>query len=51
MSVIIEPAVFRRAREMLETKRMTVNGLSPEPSVALVTGGAVIGFDDQVTLI
>jgi len=48
MSVIIEPAVFRRAREMLETKRMTVKGLSPEPSVALVTGGAVIGFDGQV---
>ena len=33
---------------MLETKRMTVNDLSPEPCVALVTGGAVIGFDNQV---
>ena len=33
MNAILEPAVFRRAHD-----------LTPEPSVALVTGG----FDDQV---
>jgi hypothetical protein len=37
MNAILEPAVFRRAHD-----------LTPEPSVALVTGGAVLGFDDQV---
>jgi hypothetical protein len=48
MSVILEPAAFRRERKMLETNFLTASDLTSEPSVALVTGGAVLGFDDQV---
>lgn len=33
---------------MRETNFMTALDLTPKPSVALVTGGAVLGFDDQV---
>ena len=42
MNNILEFAVFRRPQMMLET-----SDLKPEPS-ALVPGGAVLGFDDQV---
>ena len=44
MNNILEFAVFRRPQTMLETNC----DLPPEPSVALVTGGAVLGFDGQV---
>jgi hypothetical protein len=33
---------------MLETIFVTASDLKPEHSVALVTGGAILGFDDQV---
>jgi hypothetical protein len=48
MGVILEPAAFRRARKRPETNCGASNDPISEPSVALVTGGAVIGFDNQV---
>jgi hypothetical protein len=33
---------------MRETNFMTALDLTPKPSVALVTGGAVLGIDDRV---
>ena len=48
MKDTLEFPVFRRPQKMLETNFMTALDLTPEPSVALVTGGAVLGFDDQV---
>jgi hypothetical protein len=48
MTVILEPAVFRRPSKGRETNCVTSNELISEPSVALVTGGAVMGFDNQV---
>jgi hypothetical protein len=48
MKDILEFPVFRRPQKMLETIFMTTLDLTPEPSVALVTGGAVLGFDAQV---
>ena len=48
MNNILEFAVFRRPQTMLETNFIPASDLTPEPSVALVTGGAVLGFDDQV---
>ncbi len=48
MDAILEPAAFRRAQKMLETIFVTASDLRPEHSVALVTGGAILGFDDQV---
>jgi hypothetical protein len=33
---------------MLESSFMTTNELNLEPCVAVVTGGAILGFDDQV---
>jgi hypothetical protein len=48
MKVILEPAAFRRAQTTLETILLTASDLKPEPNVALVTGGAILGFDDRV---
>jgi hypothetical protein len=48
MDAILEPAAFRRAKNMLETIFVTASDLKPEVSVALVTGGAILGFDDRV---
>ena len=48
MKVILEPAAFRRAQTTLETILLTASDLKPEPNVALVTGGATLGFDDRV---
>jgi hypothetical protein len=48
MGVILEPAAFRREQKISETNCTTAGDLTPEPSVALVTGGAVIGFDNRV---
>jgi hypothetical protein len=48
MDAILEPAAFRRAQKMLETILVTASDLKPECSVALVTGGAILGFDDRV---
>ena len=48
MNAILEPAAFRRAQKMLETIFVTASDLKPEHSVALVSGGAILGFDDQV---
>jgi hypothetical protein len=47
MGVILEPAAFRRARKRPET-RIPSSDVISEPNVALVTGGAIIGFDNQV---
>jgi len=48
MNAISEPAAFRRGQKMLETIFVTASDLKPEPNVALVTGGAILGFDDLV---
>jgi hypothetical protein len=48
MKDTLEFPVFRRPQKMLESNFMTARDLTPEPCVALVTGGAIIGFDDQV---
>ncbi len=48
MTVILEPAAFRRTSKRRETHCITSNELISEPSVALVTGGAVMGIDNQV---
>ena len=48
MKNILEFAVFRRPQKMRETNFMTALDLTPKPSVALVTGGAVLGIDDRV---
>ncbi len=48
MSASLEPAAFRQAQKMLETNFLTASDLTSEPSAALITGGAVLGFDDQV---
>jgi len=48
MNAISEPAAFRRGQKMLETIFVTASDLKPEPNVALVTGGAILGFDDRV---
>ena len=48
MKDILEFAVFRRPQKMLKTNFMTASDLKPEPNVALVTGGAILGFDDRV---
>jgi hypothetical protein len=48
MNNILGFAVFRRPQTMLETNSIPASNLTPEPSVALVTGGAVLGFDGQV---
>ncbi|HZM06827.1 MAG TPA: hypothetical protein VFC11_00015 [Methylocella sp.] len=48
MSVILEQAAFQRARKRPEANCVVSNDPISEPSVALVTGGAVIGFDNQV---
>jgi hypothetical protein len=41
MNAILELDAFRRAQK-------TPSDLKPEANVALVTGGALLGFDDQV---
>ena len=48
MNAILEPAAYRQAQKMLETIFVTASDLKPEHSVALVSGGAILGFDDQV---
>jgi hypothetical protein len=48
MNAILGPASFRRAQKMLDSTFMTSNDLKLEPCVAVVTGGAILGFDDQV---
>ena len=48
MNNILEFAVFQRPQTMLQTNFIPASDLRREPSVALVTGGAVLGFDDQV---
>ena len=48
MNVILEPAAFRRAQKTLDTISVSASDLKPEHSVALVSGGAILGFDDQV---
>jgi len=48
MNAILEFAAFRRERKIVEENFVTASDLKPEPCVALVTGGAVLGFDDRV---
>jgi hypothetical protein len=48
MGIILEPAAFRQAQKRPKINCVASNDLISEPSVALVTGGAVIGFDNQV---
>jgi hypothetical protein len=48
MKDILEFAVVRRTQKMLKTNFMTASDLKPEPNVALVTGGAVLGIDERV---
>ena len=48
MNAILEFADFRRERKIVEENFVTASDLKPEPCVALVTGGAVLGFDDRV---
>ena len=48
MSAFLGLAVFRRAQKMLVTKLAMATDLKSEPSVAHVTGGAILGFDNQV---
>jgi hypothetical protein len=40
--------VFPQAQKIPETNFVTASNLTPEPSVPLVTGGAILGFDGQV---
>jgi hypothetical protein len=41
--------VFPRAQKIpVKPIFVTASALTPEPSVALVTGGAILGFDGQV---
>jgi hypothetical protein len=48
MNAILGPAAFWRAQKMLESNLKAVSDLKLEPCVAVVAGGAVLGFDDQV---
>jgi hypothetical protein len=48
MNAILEFAAFRRERKIVEEDFVTASDLKAEPCVALVTGGAVLGFDDWV---
>lgn len=48
MNAILEFAAFRRERKIVEENFVTASDLMPEPCVALVTGSAVLGFDDRV---
>jgi hypothetical protein len=48
METILEFPVVRQAQNILGTNFKSASYLTPEPCVALVTGGAVLGFDDQV---
>ena len=48
MKAILEPAASWRAQKMLETIFVTASDLKPEHSIALVSGGPILGFDDQV---
>ncbi len=48
MNAILEFADFRRERKIVEENFVTASDLKPEPCVALVTRGAVLGFDDRV---
>lgn len=40
--------IFPQARKIHETNFVTASALTPEPIVALVTGGAILGFDGRV---
>jgi hypothetical protein len=44
MNAILEFAAFRRERKIVEENFVTASDLKPEPCVALVTGGAVLGL-------
>jgi hypothetical protein len=48
MSTFVGLTGFFRAPKALITKLATSPGFKTEPSVALVKGGAILGFDEQV---
>jgi hypothetical protein len=48
MGAISEQAAFELTQNVLETNLTTANDLTHDHCVALVTGGAVLGFDDRV---
>ena len=49
-NTILGLAAFRRERKIVEENFMTASDLTTEPSVALVTGGAVLGFDNRADM-
>ncbi|HUZ91629.1 MAG TPA: hypothetical protein VMU78_07000 [Methylocella sp.] len=48
MNAILGPTAFWRAQKMLESNLEAASNLKLEPCVAVVAGGAVLGFDDKV---
>lgn len=48
MSANLEYAEFELTQNVVKTNLTTTNHMTPDYSVALVTGGAVLGFDDFV---
>jgi hypothetical protein len=48
MNAILEHAAVELTQNVLETNLTTTNDLTHDHCVALVTGGAVLGFDDRV---
>jgi hypothetical protein len=48
MRVLLGLSAFRWIQTMLETKLARATDLKSEPNVALVRGGAILGFDNEV---
>lgn len=48
MSAFLRLTAFRWVENMLRTKLARATDLKSEPNVALVIGGAILGFDNEV---